>query len=460
MKQIFLSLIFFSGLALAEGPRCPVTPTPEDYLTEKKMMEMNDCARKKTCWIADRGYVCPWAIKRKAEIDKSPFDTTPEDREFVEETCVQCAELKKISCVYDLNAINHKYLLASTVFFSPISEKKPLIYGYRSLAPSRNNLNLIKNLEKLSTDFAAYQTDFQSLVGRIKAVSSAKTPTEVRQNIKTVRDQAASFKDKWGPFHSDIRQLHDLVDDVYRSAVDWQSGVRTIKDEQACAVIADKVDAALSEMDLFLTQIGEISSTVKGMNFSEKIDTTVEFAVKAIKLSYVEVSRRPLEELETSLAGVLLLDKEFSKSNLWWIELNRGGLAQGLHTDFYQYKIPLQRLTTALNEASVYMDTFRSIKGAPASAVNAAIKNQQLRIDAIQGDLDWLKSRGWQGQFASQKESAMRILEGHTDQIAECPNALKTFLSAVAFITSYESFEKIAEPKYIEAAQLCGVGTL
>ncbi|MDQ3230462.1 MAG: hypothetical protein M3Q07_01470, partial [Pseudobdellovibrionaceae bacterium] len=186
-----------------------------------------------------------------------------------------------------------------------------------------------------------------------------------------------------------------------------------------------------------------------------RLRLTEDFAIKSIKLSYVQTSKKPLEELEAALGSVLQLDQEVMKANLWWIELNRGGLIGGLHTNLYQFEVPMQKLIAAVGEGQKFIEKVKSIPGLSKTVVDAAVNKLQLRVDEIQGDLDWLRSRGWQEQFKSQQSSASRMMDFQSDKTTPCAKSLDSYLTSARSVRNYDNFQRNAEPKYAQAIQIC-----
>ncbi|HYX38225.1 MAG TPA: hypothetical protein VE954_34420 [Oligoflexus sp.] len=410
--------------------------------------------KDKSCPVDDRPFICQWAFDRKEKAEKEPLPA--DQKELVDQTCAQCEEISKISCVYDFKEATAEFNFVAEIFVKSNDEKKPLVYGFVSPSPKTNNFNLIANMQKLTAENEAYQTELRLLTTQLDSLfKNVSTQEQVRTNIKRVRELTSAFGQKWKSFHGNTNQMAALVANLYNFMADWQERTEKLQGQPGCAPALDQINLAVRDGRSFLDKIRNASDTLGGMDFGNRLRLTEDFAIKSIKLSYVQTSKKPLEDLEASLGSVLQLDQEVMKANVWWIELNRGGLIGGMHTNLYQFEEPMQKLISAVGEGQKFIEKVKSIPGLSKTVVNAAVSKLQLRVDEVQSDLDWLRNRGWQGQLKSQQDSASRMMEFQSDKTTPCAKALDSYLMSARSVRNYGSFQRSAEPKYAQAIQIC-----
>jgi hypothetical protein len=421
------------------------------------MNEISECVKNKNCSSMDRNFICPWAFERREQLN-SNSNASDEEKKLVEETCSQCDTLQQITCAYDIREANRQYLSIVKIFIEDNDPAKPLIFGFLEPTPKINNFNIVANTAKFQSDQDSYKTSLQILTDKLNGLTkSVTTQDQAKNNIKKARELVSEFQQDWSKFHANSEQISTLIDSVYFFMVDWNSSVTSLQNNPACAPVSSQISSAVLEGDALLVKIKNYYLTLGDMQFVKRLRLTEEFTIKAIKLAYSQASQKPLSELEQTLSAVLLLDSEVTKSNLWWIELNRNGLIGGLHTNYYQYEVAMQNLLKAHGEGQKFLATFKSIKGLTSPILTRAIQNLQIRLNEIQGDIDWLKDRGWEGQFKSQKDSVERMLTTPVGKTGLCATSLQSFRNVASKVKSYDDFHDVAEASYLQAVQICEV---
>ncbi|MDQ3234789.1 MAG: hypothetical protein M3Q07_23530 [Pseudobdellovibrionaceae bacterium] len=459
MKRLFVAFfLLIAGNALGLN-QCLISEQESRNPSEDTKKRLDDCVKKRNCKLEDRQFICPWAFDRR---ENAP-SLSPEDRDLIDKTCAQCEQLAIISCGHDLDSANGKFNKLIKLYFDSGDLSKSLIFGFVNPSPISNNLNLSDNLKKLILDNESYKAEIKELTAKLAPLAlNVSTQSAVQANIKKSRQLVSDFYKKWEPFHQNQKQFYDLVYDLSEFVSDWHERVVSLGKEEGCKPFDAQTRSAIAEGQRVVDVVEEAWTVLNLMEYGKRLELTAQFSENAIKQSYVKTTGKPLQELEAALASVLLLDDEIMKANLWWIELNRGGLVGSLHTTYYQYKEPLDRLIKAVSDGQKFVEVIKAIKGVPPAAQASAAKLLQDRVRFIQSDLDWLRSRGWKEQYTSQQETASAWVTSLSNRNSECGKALKVFTDTVKAIPAadenYALFEQYAAPRFMQAIKVCERG--
>jgi hypothetical protein len=450
---VFL-LLFSTGQLLADASnQCLVDQRAAKNPSEEILDRLDECMKDKSCAQEDRQYVCPWAESR-SELPSLSDD----EKKKVDELCEQCEQMEVIACSYSLNSANESFNKAIKVFVDDNDAAKPLIFGYAKPNPVANNLNLAANLRKLMDDNEVFKTELKTLTDKLTALTQNITSeTILRANLKKSQQATQDFAQKWAGLYKDSAQLYYLTSELLDFMAEWQDRMLATQHDSGCSAISGEVDKASAAGEAFVSQLESITTALENLSFSKRLELAGNFSENAIKLSYLAASRKTVEELHASIGAVLDLDRKVMESNLWWIEVSRGGLASGLHTSYYQYRKPLEILVTAVGEGQKFIDQVRAIKGLSASAMTAAVNGLQGRQNLLQSDITWLKTRGWKGQYKSQVETVDSWLKSLPRKDSTCGKLLAAYQNQTkSFLgEDFEVFEAEIEPKFIQAIQAC-----
>ncbi|MDQ3233169.1 MAG: hypothetical protein M3Q07_15230, partial [Pseudobdellovibrionaceae bacterium] len=257
----FLMLLSERTTFAGAGLQCPVKQTPDSYLTEQRMLNMDKCMKDKSCPADDRTFICQWAFDRKEKSKNKPLPS--DQKELVDQTCAQCEEIGKISCLYDLKEATAEFNFVAEIFVKNNDVKKPLVYGFVSPSPKTNNFNLITNMQKLTTDNGTYQDELRLLTTQLDSLSkNVSTQEQVRANIKRVRDLTSAFGQKWKSFHDNTNQMADLVENLYNFMADWQDRMEKLQTQAACASALNQINPAVEDGRSFLEKIRKARDTL------------------------------------------------------------------------------------------------------------------------------------------------------------------------------------------------------
>jgi hypothetical protein len=421
-------------------------------LSEDEKKKISDCFKKDNCEIKETMQMCPWA---ESEQTNPTADYTPEEKKEIDNICVQCEQIAIIACGRDFDEAQQRFNIFADIFLSDRNKDKPLIFGFTRPNFRFSNLNINDNITKIESDRANYISEYENLMSDLKKLSD-NVPSEavVTSNVKAANNLISGFENRWTLYFNNIEKLKDLFRRSNSVLIDWNLRIAAKIVDPYCSGYKPQFELAARDSGNLSAAFQKAVEVINKSNTRYNLAPLASFTENAIKLRYVQTSKTRLEDLEKSLGAVLRLDSDLMQANTWWYKTSLGGLADGLHTRYYQYREPLRLLTMAAAKGQSYIDLIKGNSTAPTSAVTRAVTTQQQRIKQIENDISWLKSRGWEGQFADQKLTAQSWQQVAKTQV--CRNALKAFMDGAAKVTDdLRDFESFAEPKFLDAMKVC-----
>lgn len=170
--------------------------------------------------------------------------------------------------------------------------------------------------------------------------------------------------------------------------------------------------------------------------------------------AYAAATRLELTNLQETIFSVLATGKLVEEFNLWWQGVMKRGLADSLHTKYFQYEEPLRRLYATRETAQSFLERVEAYSDAPDSMkvkVQDQIRNT-LRI--IDRNIKGLESKGWLGQFEQQKLTIEAMYQIRERYLEACIPALEEYRRFSGTVIAKGAFY-LAEQRYAVAVDSC-----
>ncbi|HYX39692.1 MAG TPA: hypothetical protein VE954_41875 [Oligoflexus sp.] len=446
-----LAALRFEAYASPQN-QCLIEKSESHDLSQEEEKNLRDCFKKRNCTVAQTEKMCAWAQQEKSS---SAPGYTPEQKEELENVCQQCDQIAIIACGYDFEAAQKRFNIFSTIFLSDTNKNKPLIFDFDRPGFKFSNLNINDNIAKIESDRTNYQVEYDKLLSDLSKLSSnVTTEAAVTANVKSAHTLISSFQSKWTSYFRNIEKLEDLFLRSNAILVDWQLRLLAMKADSYCNGYLPQINLGAKDNADLSSAFKKALDVISKSNVKHNLITLDRFTESAIKLNYVQFSKVKLEDLEKSIGTALKLESDLFQANIWWFNTSIGGLAGGLHTRYYQYREPLRLLSIAAAKGQEHIDLIKSNASAPSAALNRAIANQQQRLKLINDDINWLKERGWQGQFNDQKATIQSWLP--VAKTSVCKQALTAFTTGASRVKDdIRDFESFAEPNFLNAMKVC-----
>ncbi|RYZ85467.1 MAG: hypothetical protein EOP04_15905 [Proteobacteria bacterium] len=273
-------------------------------------------------------------------------------------------------------------------------------------------------------------------------------------NLQKSAEIVNDFRIKWSGFLRDLEQFSEIAQRLDEYSDDWRVRISSLTADDGCKPFQTTLDEGLSQSDRFSEVIGTISDEINSIRAEERLNLISRYSETSIKLNYVQTTSSTLAALEQRLGNVLRFNAKIIEANTFRFDVELGGLAGRLHTNYHQYAKPMKILSNLYAEGIKLVKALESFNGVSQSKKSAAIQSQNALNNEILMDIEWLEEIGWKGQFNWQILTAKGWFS--TSQRPECKKLSGTYLTLSNSVNdNYAKFENSLEPLYLQVAHLC-----
>ncbi len=184
------------------------------------------------------------------------------------------------------------------------------------------------------------------------------------------------------------------------------------------------------------------------------VDYLYQYHRYKLTSAYAAYTHDELTNIQNKLLSVLATGRLIEDFTSWWSGVNRKGLADSLHTKYYQFEEPLRRLRATKEIAQSYLERVDAFKDSPESMKNVVRNQIKSAISVIDRSTQRLLEKTWKGQFEQQKLTVDAMLEIKDKLSPVCISKLAQFSILSQRIRSIDSFP-LAEAKYADLIDQC-----
>lgn len=369
-----------------------------------------------------------------------------------------CVSLGRIQCVQAAEVFVKSYKNILETYTGNKQSDRPVIIGLVGEFPfDKVNLNIFSNFRKLK---ALHSEIFLEIVKAqeefVKSLDQVETLENAQSARNSLRDRTKSIKNLLvkASFHD--RVFLNLIDQSQQEFTGVVMAAQGVLSRANCNVLREPVDKITKDSAQYYDEIRALKSyvaksTIKRSMALEKFKRGMELAIYA---RYADRVGKTLDQIMAEIGPVFVLDSVLWEITEWWMQATSKGLAGRFHTEFLQYKKPIDILTSQLGKAEHFKNKILNISGLESQASKSAIAIVDDKITTIKNDLDFLQKRGWQGQLERQKIFAKKRQEIVPASNNACHEETSKFFSLSNSVENFEQYE-LVEAQYKRHYDAC-----
>lgn len=362
-----------------------------------------------------------------------------------------CIAVTRIQCVEAGEVFLKTYRIILEAYTGDSRKNLPTSIGLvGQYSADEINLNIFDNFRALKakqaeifSEISKAQADFQASLESVQTLEDAQSKREsLYRRVKSIKVLLAKASHHDRVFMNLINQSEeDFRNLVISSSV--------ILSRTSCNVLKEPVDKVYKNTEEFSNKVSALKryvakSTIKRSLALEKFRRGMELAIYS---KYGERVGKDLDQIMDEIGADFALDAILWEVTEWWSNKTVNGLAGRLHTDYLQYRRPLEIMQALIGKADEFKSRIMAIQGLDISARNLAIATIDEKIKTINKDRDFVIGRGWAGQLERQKIFANKRVSLIPLSNVACHEATAKFLTLANESSSFDKYE-LAEAHY------------
>lgn len=369
-----------------------------------------------------------------------------------------CIALSRIQCVEGAEVLVKTYKILLDAYTGDARKNRPTTIGLVGDFPATEiNVNIFDNFRALKVhhtevfqEIIKAQKEFEPIIDAVKSAEDAQAARKtLAERVKSIRNSLTKASHYDRVFLNLIDQSQEEITNVVLSA-------QGVLGRANCSILREPVDKIAANSNEYVQKVTALKSyvaksTLKRSLALEKFQRGTELAIYT---QYGASIGESLDQIMDEIGAVFTLDGILWELTDWWASATIRGLAGRLHTEYLQYKEPLNILLAHQGKLEEFRQRIIKIEGLEPAAKDQAIATIADKEKTILQDLDFLIKRGWTGQLERQKLFAQKRQTIIPASNKACHDETAKYFAIANHATSFETYE-LAEAQYKKHYDSC-----
>ncbi len=342
-----------------------------------------------------------------------------------------CTSFKKMKCASIVNELYTGYTQVLNTYLEQTDVQKSNFVDGTSA--DQFDLTLERNFESLVEQNAEIIKQIDSeLSGGLAASKTIKTLAEYEQfesNIKTkfqeLRDRSIKVSEKERRFDYLTEQMVTKIQ---------SNGVSLLK-ESVGYECDFKGEFSTEKYNVSLALLLEVSNKVRSEVQAASFERGRLMRLAYYKLryfafkKYAEGTKEKVEEILKKLNHDIWLSRLLLDFGEWWVNISVNGMANRLHTKYYNYSEPLRLLRSQHEVAKSYIARVVGNPQYDPETESLAVDDMKLKASIIDDTIKEIEGKGWKYYSDAQVKIA-KSRATSLPNVKVCQDAVKVYLDA------------------------------
>ncbi len=357
-----------------------------------------------------------------------------------------CMYSEKIQCIETADLLLNSYNRAIETFRGINQDHLPLLIG-STKRDGEFNLSIEGNFNALKAIHLHALNDIRTFMTQsLNAIGSPRSLEELQEhnkkiNVGLVAAQAMLTEVS----REDAKFLHQMqlnatalhqVLGKSAAVLTSNSCDQEVKDKLSIAIknaeevvfqltrLKDYINIAKQKRSILLNKIHQALFLVGQERFAQNLGESLDKVIKDLSI-------------------VFALEKVTYDIGNWWLDINRDGLANRLHTMYLQYQSPLRILRAHLGKIAEFEIELNLFNGSAAAARDLLLKDLAGKKSLLLSNIKEIEDTGWSG-FLERQVSLLTMFKMNIDAYGDnCRGLVERHEAAAEKTKTLEQFQNV-----------------